>query len=104
MINAGLVAAVAMAGLLVFMALAFARCLRGPTLADRIAAAIALWLHGVMLVAVAGLWAGAGPVAIGAAAMALFAGLFGLVAAVKLARHRSLATALARPAAAGPRP
>jgi multicomponent Na+:H+ antiporter subunit F len=97
MISAGWVAAAAVAGLIVVMALAFWRCLRGPTLPDRIAAGIGLWLHGVLLAAVAGLWSGAGPAAIGAAATAFFAGLFGLVAVIKLARHRSIATALARP-------
>jgi multisubunit Na+/H+ antiporter MnhF subunit len=96
MISVGLVAAASCAGLILLMALAFWRCLRGPTLPDRIAAGIALWLHGVLLTALAGLWSGAGPGAFAAAAAAFFAGLFGLVAAIKLARHRSLATALAR--------
>lgn len=100
MISAGAVAAIAVLGLLGLIALSLLALLRAPTPHDRIAAALAIWAKGVLLVAACGIWAGAGPGAVIAAGAAFFAGLIGLVAAIKLARHSSLAAALARPNAA----
>jgi hypothetical protein len=100
MISIGLVAAITVASLIGLIGASGFAGLRAANPYDRIAAGLAVWVQTILLIAVCGLWAGVGAVAVFAAGTVMFAGLAALVGAIKLARHASLATALARPSGA----